>query len=340
MLFFALALATFVAPLNRDPVNSITINSTNVSKRLLPIIEQDIIACGFTKIDNSEEADYSATVEQNKNGVAIAIKNSHATFNYNVPYTNNSKEDRKAIHKALAKASYDIFHRKGIQDKNIIFAVRKKTSKWESEIWYADYDGANARQLTYNGNCAISPRFLPKHNAFIYVTYANKVPKIIAASLNHGKESPLLSSRGSQMLPAVSKSGRWVAFTADISGNCTVFMQHLGQHYFRPIKILSTKYTQAGASFNNDETKIALASDRTGSPRIYIYDFSTKPPCLKMISKKYRINSAPNWSPDGTKIVYSSLINGIQQLCIYDIERCQESQLTFGTINCDNSTLR
>ena len=49
-----------------------------------------------------------------------------------------------------------------------------------------------------------------------------------------------------------------------------------------------------------------------------------------------RDNTSPSWAPDGKKIAYSSLTNGIRQIWIYDFSTREENQLTFGKFHKEN----
>jgi TolB protein len=57
-----------------------------------------------------------------------------------------------------------------------------------------------------------------------------------------------------------------------------------------------------------------------------------------LISKANRENTAPCWSPDGTKLAYCSTTQGDRQIWIYDFVKKQERQVTQGPGNKENPT--
>ena len=57
-----------------------------------------------------------------------------------------------------------------------------------------------------------------------------------------------------------------------------------------------------------------------------------------LITKHGKESSAPAWSPDGSKLAYSTLTNGVRQIWIYDFDTRQERQLTQGPSHKENPT--
>jgi TolB protein len=94
-------------------------------------------------------------------------------------------------------------------------------------------------------------------------------------------------------------------------------------------------------NFRPDGKKIAFVSNKDGSPKIYVIDIPEAGMSLKnihpvLISKRNRENSAPAWSPDGTKIAYCSRQGSDRQIWIYDFTANQERQVTQGAGNKEN----
>ena len=156
------------------------------------------------------------------------------------PLTGNLNEDRRQVHRAA-----DVIHKAlkgtdGIASTKILYTIKTQnsndSSKAISEVWEADYDGANARQLTHEKTTCVTPAYLPPKagfatGGFIYVSYILGQPKIYIASLKEGKSNRLTYLRGNQLMPAISQQRDKVAFISDVTGNPDLFLQ-----YFSPEK--------------------------------------------------------------------------------------------------------
>lgn len=273
-----------------------------------------------------------------------------------LPLSGQLDQDRKILHR-IADAIYkNLFDKEGIANTHILYSVRKKNQKdpksWISEIWSADYDGSNAYQITHENNYCISPSYLPalygyKNQHFFYVSYQSGQPKIYLASLKDGKGQRLTYLRGNQLMPSLSSQRDQVAFICDAAGRADIFIQAFHPDVGaigKPFQVFSAyRATQASPVFSPDGKKLAFVSDKNGSPRIYLMEVPKAGSRIddvkaKLISKNNKESSCPSWSPDGRKIAYSSKVNGIRQIWIYDVLNQEERQLTEGPGHKENPT--
>ncbi|MDJ0651502.1 MAG: Tol-Pal system protein TolB [Simkaniaceae bacterium] len=272
------------------------------------------------------------------------------------PYvlTGNLSKDRALIHQFSDDLTLLMTGTRGIAHSKILFSMQfpEKTARgytYKSEIWEIDYDGENKKPVTRENSYCITPAFFPTfgsftENKFLYVNYKNGQPKIYLGSFKDERGKPLVHLRGNQLLPAVSNRGDMIAFISDASGRADLFVQLFSKSHGlmgKPIQAYSyPKSVQASPTFRPDGKKIAFVSDKNGSPRIFIIDTpypgketTTKSLC---ITKKYRHNTCPCWSPDGTKLAYSAMIDGTRQIMLYDFLTKEEIQLTTGGSHKEN----
>lgn len=226
----------------------------------------------------------------------------------------------------------------------------RDSKNWISEVWEADYDGANARQVTSERSYCITPTYMPpkkgySSGGFLYVSYQLGQPKIYLASLKDGKGHRLTYLKGNQLMPAISHQRDKIAFISDVTGNPDLFLQPFSPEKGaeeKPQQIFSAKQaTQGTPTFSPDGKKIAFVSNKDGSPKIYTIDIPPPGTSLKniqatLITKRNRENSAPAWSPDGTKIAYCARHGGDRQIWVYDFTTNQEKQITQGSGNKEN----
>jgi TolB protein len=268
--------------------------------------------------------------------------------------TGDLREDRHQIHR-LADIIYKaLFGVDGIASTRILYTIKTQnsadSSKWISEVWEADYDGGNPRQLTQERSTCVTPVYLPPKpgfatGGFLYVSYQLGQPKIYIASIRDGKRRRLTSIRGNQLMPAISQQRDKVAFICDITGNPDLFLQPFSPEkgaVGKPQQIFSARQaTQGSPAFSPDGTRIAFVSDKDGSPKIYVIQIPTPGTDIKnikatLISKVNRENTAPSWSPDGTKLAYCARSKGDRQIWVYDFNTNQEKQITQGSGHKEN----
>ncbi|OGL46213.1 MAG: Tol-Pal system beta propeller repeat protein TolB [Candidatus Schekmanbacteria bacterium RBG_16_38_10] len=74
------------------------------------------------------------------------------------------------------------------------------------------------------------------------------------------------------------------------------------------------------------DTKIAFVSNETGNKEIYLMDYDGFN--IYRLTSNKSINLAPNWSPDGKKLIYSSFKTNSQKLYLLDLMLFKETNLS------------
>jgi TolB protein len=296
------------------------------------------------------------TLEETQNGLIAKVFNLDKSSTKSYPeirLTRQSGGDRPAIHKLADAIQKDLFGAPGIASMRIIFSQRMKHNesaghRWVSEIWTSDWDGANAKRLTFANGYCMSPGFLPHsimNQGYFFAATDRGQSKIYRGSLLDSQTDVWIHLRGNQLLPAVSKDGSKIAFISDAAGRPDLFIQELdakGKENSKPYQLYSApNATAASPTFSPDGRKIAFVSDKGGTPRIYVMEIldprTVRKPELLLITRTNRENTSPSWSPDGKKLAYSARADGVRQIWIYDFTTQQEWQLTTGAENKENA---
>lgn len=295
-------------------------------------------------------------ISDQKLDARMLLVNSNAIKSANsIALTGSLAQDRRKIHQLADTIFKALFNSDGVATTKILYTLRTKApgNKWLSEVWEADYDGANARQVTRGMGYCITPAYIPPKSgfspgSFMFVSYKTGQSKIYMGSLQEGAAPRRFSLlRGNQMMPAISKQRDKVAFISDYTGNPDLFLHSFNLDsgaVGKPQQIYAThQATQGTPSFSPDGNQVAFVSNKDGSPRIYVMDIPTpgmklKDIKAKLISKQNRESTAPAWSPDGTKIAYCAMSGGSRQIWVYDCLKGKERQLTQGGGNKENPT--
>lgn len=270
-----------------------------------------------------------------------------------IPLTGDFKQDRRQIHRLADMVHKALFASDGIANTRIIYTVKTVSGKNSTaEIWEADYDGANTRQITHDNSLCVTPAYIPPKAGYtsgniLYVSYKSGQSKIYLASLKEGVGQRFSLLKGNQLMPAISHQRDKVAFICDYTGNPDLFLQSFDPEKGptgKPQQIFAAHLaTQGTPTFSPDGKKIAFVSNKDGSPRIYVMDIPSQGASLKdvkatLITKNNRESSAPAWSPDGSKLAYCASSEGVRQIWVYDFNKRQERQLTQGKGNKENPT--
>lgn len=265
--------------------------------------------------------------------------------------TGDLKHDRQVAHELSDWIHKVAYGEEGVASTKIVYALQiptetKKGLEWKSEIYSIDPDGGNNTRLTYEDSYCINPVKIPGDpDHYVYVNYKLGQPKLYITAWDEKTGVPFVSLRGNQFLPNFSSNGRRIAFICDASGRADLFVQIYDPRrgpLGKPIQAYSfPNSVQASPALSPNGAKIAFVSDKDRTPRIYLIDTphyakNNGLPPATLLTKKYRDNSGPSWSPDGTKLAYSARVDKVRQIMVYDFESGEEVQLTNGPYHKEN----
>lgn len=281
---------------------------------------------------------YAANAENGKSIEGIAL-------------TGDLAADRRQIHQLSDTIHKGLFGTDGVASTRIVYTLKtNQGDKSTSDVWESDYDGYNRRRLTNDGGYAITPVYItPKPGfatgAIFFVSYQTGQPKIYYQGLENGTARRLTYLKGNQLMPAMTRQRDKMAFISDVTGNPDLFILPFSPENGitgKPYQIFAThQATQGTPSFSPDGGQIAFVSNKDGSPRVYVMDVPAPGTSLNdikatLVTKRNKESTAPAWSPDGTKIAYCSVTNGVRQIWMYDFNTREERQLTQGAGNKEN----
>lgn len=185
-----------------------------------------------------------------------------------------------------------------------------------SNIYIADYDGANEKQVTALRTLEIAPVWSPDARAILYTSYRDGPPDLFLSYIYEGRlERPTKALDTRNYLPAWSHDGSRIAFMcAGNDGNTEICVINRDGSGLR--RVTNHPMADATPTWAPSGAQIAFTSDRTGSPAIYMVNADGTG--LKRISREGYCDR-PTWSPPPlNEIAYTCRGGGGYQIMVYD----------------------
>lgn len=187
----------------------------------------------------------------------------------------------------------------GIFRTKIVFVKKIGEAK---ELFLADYDGANEKQLTHNKSINVSPAFSPNAEQVYFTSYKNGPPQLYRIDINTGEEKQIGNFPGSVTAPSVSPDGRKIACVLSKDGNHEIYVLDLEGRVIK--RVTNHPAIESSPTWSPDGRYIAYSSDRTGSPQIYISDADGT--VTRRLTFAGGYNDSPVWSHRGDRITFVS----------------------------------
>lgn len=185
----------------------------------------------------------------------------------------------------------------GVASSEIAFSVGEPGQK---EIYVADYDGANATQITHHNSISIKPKFSPDGRKIAYLSYKDRYPFLYVFDRDTGVSTPLSKRVGLNHAPAWAPDGQSIALSLSKDGNTEIYVKNPDGSGER--RLTNDRGSDTSPTFSPDGSRIAFVTDRAGRPQIHVMDSAGNNPTR--ISFQGGNSYDPVWSPDGRTIAY------------------------------------
>ncbi len=211
----------------------------------------------------------------------------------------------------------------GIATSQIAFSVRHSADV--KEIYVADYDGANLRQVTRHEAVTILPQFSPDGNRIAYVSYKDRFPFLYIYDLQSGASRPLSREVGLNASPAWAPNGNELAIVLSKDGNAEIYRVNDDGSNRR--RLTHNRILDTSPTFSPDGNQIAFVSDRQGAGQIFIMDANGND--ARRVSFTGGQAVGPAWSPNGRFIAFVGSVRGRgTEIFVLDLEENNSRQLT------------
>ncbi len=166
------------------------------------------------------------------------------------------------------------------------------------EIYTADYDGANVRQLTHDGGISVAPALSPDGSKLAYTGYQSGYADIYLVDLGSGSRNRIVKFPGTNSGAAFSPDGGRLACSISKDGNPELYV--VGANGSGARRLTRTRGVESSPSWSPNGGEIVFSSDENGSPRLF--RIPSAGGAAQPVNTGFGFCTEPSWSPDGRKI--------------------------------------
>jgi TolB protein len=202
---------------------------------------------------------------------------------------------------------------KGLAGTKIAFIATRSGKK---EVYVADFDGSNVRQLTHDNTISVHPSLSPDGRRIAYTGYQSGYADVYVIDLGSGSRNRIVNFPGTNSGAAFSPNGSELALTISKDGNPELYT--VGANGGGARRLTRTRGVESGPTWSPDGSEIIYSSDQGGSPQLY--RISSSGGSGQLLSTGHGYCTEPNWSPDGTKVAFNVRGGGDFQVSILDLK--------------------
>jgi TolB protein len=196
-----------------------------------------------------------------------------------------------------------------------------------SEVFVADYDGANEQQITITRDLNVTPTWSPDGRAVAYTSYRRHLPDIFISYIYEGRRQELTKGEGNNFMPAYSPDGRQIAFASNRrDNNFEIYVVNVDGSNLR--RLTNNPGADIAPTWSPSGQQIAFTSDRSGRPQIYVMDIDGRNlERLTFESEAVR----PTWAPAPyNEIAFAAQTGAGYDIKVINVATRETRQLTFG----------
>jgi len=305
----------------RGPGNEkpIFVSLTGLTGEAAQALQFDLYVQGFA-FTNADGAQY--LIDGSSNGNLKARAMDRFTKNVLVSKEYSGAALRRQVH-AFADEFVEKLGRKGIAQTKIAF---KGQSGSNGEVFIADFDGYNPKEVTKDNTIVAAPCWVPGHFALYYTSYKMGHPDIFSQDLLTGERKVFAKFGGSNISPAVSPDASKVAMILSKDGWTDLYVCGVGRH--DPTRLTKSPQDESSPCWSPDSRWICYASKE--HERRSLSKISADGGQPQRIPISLAANpTEPDWSPDGKWIAFTAQYRDFA-ICIVPANGGEAITLTAG----------
>lgn len=217
-------------------------------------------------------------------------------------------------------------------NERVVDTVETRTG---SEVYVADYDGANQMRVTANRRLNVTPSWSPDSRSIAYSSYTRIHPQIIVSNVYQGTREVLTDEKSSAFMPVYSPDGSRIAFMSQRDGNSEIYVMNRNGSGVR--RLTNNPANDVTPTWSPAGTQIAFTSDRSSRPQIWLMDADG------LNTRRLTYNESwadrATWSPAPyNEIAYAGSTGPGYDIKIFDVATGQTRVLTDGAGSNESPT--
>jgi TolB protein len=259
------------------------------------VVQNDLELSGLFLLSPPERASFSVGATAGGGSLQGTVTDHSGSAILKKTYSGNT---RAAAHHFSDDIVETVTGNKGIASSKIAFSASRTGRK---EIYTADYDGANVKQLTNDGGISVAPAISHDGSKLAYTGYQSGYADIYLIDLNSGARSRIIKFPGTNSGSAFSPDGGRIACSISKDGNPELYV--VGSNGDGARRLTRTSAVESSPSWSPNGSEIVYSSDERGGPQLF--RISSGGGSGRFIPTGYGYSTEPSWSPDGKKIAFT-----------------------------------
>ena len=261
------------------------------------------------------------------------------------------KQDERYISRKSAQVSNlmlkKLFGIKGSLGSPIIYSANDKSETQVKTLFLKYHGDDGLKQLTYNLFSNYGASWDQYGKTILYTAITARGTRVFMQGFRplRVKSVEVFFDEGTGSAAEWGSTGRVFISKYVNRSNTDIYEYYLDGEkiYGMPTPKLreSDRITKNSAietepALSPDGRYLALISDRTGSPQVYVRDMQRKK--MNRITETGKYNVSPSWSPDGKFIAYASKREGVSSIYRIDPKSKEENRVTPKSMNAESPT--
>lgn len=270
------------------------------------IVQKDLALSGYFKFG----ADSSYTVRGTAGSGSLqgqVVDHSGGTV-LSKSYSGSAREN---AHQFANDIIETLTGHKGLAGSKITFIATRSGKK---EVYVADFDGSNVRQLTHDNTISVHPSLSPDGRRIAYTGYQSGYADVYLIDLASGSRNRIVNFPGTNSGATFSPDGDRLALTISKDGNPELYTVSASGGGAR--RLTHTRGVESGPTWSPDGDEIIYSFSDTGGSQLY--RISSGGGSGRSISTGHGNCTEPNWSPDGKQLAFN-VRSGEFQIAVLDL---------------------